>query len=832
MNILQLVITSIMILVLMVANVSAGTTRTIDELHDMRETFIENFRQHGQRDENKAKQIESDLQQLIKVSEGKVKVRALFELATIQRINNKFESAIKNFEFAVKSNKAARDTELGFNIWLGIARSHAYGTRDHGAAAKAFTHAVKTAGDNPTDKQQYEMADYSSQLQSGRGELEPALLNALEAIELSRNDSELFYAYLDTGDVLQKFAESCDYRKIIDAKTFSEEDEWGACKRAVASAESYYEKARLTANKLGWHFLEKESRGFISRLKPRLFLIDSKASFEKIGSMGIFNAQDEADVLVNDNFFAGGSELGSELPISGLINEVVPKEHDDPRSNYLRGIKSDLSGNSAEALEFFTRAANMLNTERSSMFDVRRRGAVIENRPELYRDLGLRLLAFGQQHEAFSVFETIRSRGLDIVASALTKNQFTGPELIQLAKVVQLDSLISARQNLLVETTIASMEQKQTLVRVNELKRLKEQFKELHDQKKTKSILAKLAAVEFSAPGLEQLRKKANTENVPVILYWVTHTNVLVWVVSSDKVEVKTVFLPEVALVDKVRKLVDSLQSAQKEFDRTSAKELYAYLLAPFMEYLNAENIIVIPQGPLVGLPFEVLIDAKTDKYLMQSKVVSYAPNAAFAIKMLDNTYATPNQLTAIYDESVNIRTGEIGKITNIPGIEVKALSTKKMGEDELLQNLSSSRNVHVLLHGSFNNDDPLQSSITLAESAHSRQHITAAQLLSVVWRNTHLAVFSSCEGANLKTRISNEIFGIAWTLLAGGVQNIVLSRWEVNEVSNAFLMGQFYKHLSGGVKPSVALNRSVRDMLVNKYQHPYYWAAPQVFGQ
>jgi tetratricopeptide (TPR) repeat protein len=282
---------------------------TIDQLKAAREEYIENFRIHGERDMEKAKAIENRLKTLEKSSEGKLLAQTLFELATIQRIDNQFETAIGNYERAAVVAKENLDTDIEFDAWMGIARSHAYGTRNHGAATAVFERAVASAGNTPTQKQRYDMADYSSQLQAGRGELESALLNALEATKLAQDDSQRFYAYLDTGDVLQKFAESCDYRKIVDAKTNSENDLWGACKRAVGAARAYYEKARITANKLGWVFLEKESQGFINRLDTRLSLINQKAKFEQFGQASVFNAQHVGKLTTPGVFISEASKL-------------------------------------------------------------------------------------------------------------------------------------------------------------------------------------------------------------------------------------------------------------------------------------------------------------------------------------------------------------------------------------------------------------------------------------------------------------------------------------------------------------------------------------------
>ena len=163
----------------------AQPLESLENLRDARMSYINNFRATGLPDTAKAKQIENQLKFLINSSKEETFGELLFELATIQRITNRFGEAIETFEQAAKTASKHNNSKLLFDIYLGIARSHAYNTRNHGAAFTAFNHAVTIAGDNPSEKQKYEMADYASQIQAGFGDLDSALLNALEAIRLA-----------------------------------------------------------------------------------------------------------------------------------------------------------------------------------------------------------------------------------------------------------------------------------------------------------------------------------------------------------------------------------------------------------------------------------------------------------------------------------------------------------------------------------------------------------------------------------------------------------------------------------------------------------------------
>jgi len=816
---------------------NANSLETLEQLRDARNAYIEHFRRTGMPEAGKAEKIETQLKAIVEQSRGEHWAKALFELATIQRLTQRFEEAIGNFERAAKIAGDLKNRDLLFDAYLGIARCHAYGTRNHGAAAAAFDHAVASVGDDPSAKQRYQISDYASQIQAYRGELDSALINGLEAIRFALDDADSFYALLDTGDVLQKFAESCDYRKLIDAETINDEDSWGACRRAVGTAKEYYIKAQKAAQRLGWRFLEKQTEGFIERLGMRLLLIDQKASFEKIGQTGVFKTQDVRDVLVNENFEAGASTLSDSLFLGAIIDEVAPESRaHDPRSIYLRGLKADLDGQPEQALAYFQQAARLLREERSSLFEPRRRGTVVENRIEIVRDLGLRLLSFNQLEDAFTAFESVRSFGLSNLAAALEDIQISDAERQSLADLVQLESQASAIQNLLVESTIAGIESSRSSQRLKEIDRIRKQHRKLLLQPKTQGVIEKLSSVKPALPTLYELQQAVGAAGIPVLLFWVTHTNVIAWVISPEDLEVKAVFLPEVAVIDKVKKITTSIRN--KKFDNTSARELHTYLIKPFSKQFTRKQILVIPQGPLLSLPFEVLIDPETGRFLAEDVAVSYAPNAAFALRVLKNPLPAVSKILAVYDEHIENQTKEISRIAKLSYLQINAREASNLTESEVSNLLGQAENVHVLFHGEYNSEDPLQSTITLSSNPMSSLNregrtITAAELLAIDWRDTDLAVFSSCEGAVVQTRISNEMFGISWALLAGGVDHVVLSRWRVNAQSNADWMETFYMFFaSGSASPTLAVAEAMRTMIKSGQRDPFYWAGPQVFGR
>ena len=160
---------------------------------------------------------------------------------------------------------------------------------------------------------------------------------------------------------------------------------------------------------------------------------------------------------------------------------------------------------------------------------------------------------------------------------------------------------------------------------------------------------------------------------------------------------------------------------------------------------------------------------------------------------------------------------------------------SNKLTASGVLDKLGEHHAVHVLLHGTYSERDPLQSYIVLNNSELSVEdnRVTASELVAVDWADTRLAVFSSCEGGRVDTRISNEVHGLSWAPMIGGVDTVVVSRWRVESTSNAEWMETFYDTLSASeISPAAASATAMRGMIASNRHHPFYWAGPQLFGK
>jgi hypothetical protein len=75
----------------------------------------------------------------------------------------------------------------------------------------------------------------------------------------------------------------------------------------------------------------------------------------------------------------------------------------------------------------------------------------------------------------------------------------------------------------------------------------------------------------------------------------------------------------------------------------------------------------------------------------------------------------------------------------------------------------------------------------------------------------------------------------LARGFLFAGIPSIVMTLWEVEDVSGAEIMIDFYQQLNDGLSPDEALRQAKLSYLENSdplQSHPYFWAAYVQIGK
>jgi tetratricopeptide (TPR) repeat protein len=139
-----------------------------------------------------------------------------------------------------------------------------------------------------------------------------------------------------------------------------------------------------------------------------------------------------------------------------------------------------------------------------------------------------------------------------------------------------------------------------------------------------------------------------------------------------------------------------------------------------------------------------------------------------------------------------------------------------------LRDGFSAAALVHVAAHARFDAEDPLQSSIQLADGELKARHLIGA------WNTADLVVLSACESGSGTSVVGGEVLGLATALLRSGVRSVIASLWPVDDAATAYLMRHFYAALAGeGPTSAPRALASAMTAVRNEpgWEPPYYWA-------
>ena len=252
---------------------------------------------------------------------------------------------------------------------------------------------------------------------------------------------------------------------------------------------------------------------------------------------------------------------------------------------------------------------------------------------------------------------------------------------------------------------------------------------------------------------------------------------------------------------------------------------LYDLLLRPIEDRIGKRRLVVVPHRVLHYVPFHALYDGLS--YTIERREVCCVPSVA----VLHHCLVAPRQqlqratLLGVFDER-NPRVRE----------EVLALAPLFPEAIALLDDQASraalsdySVNVHILhlaCHGNFRLDNPLFSSLQLADG-----WLTVRDVYKLDLTSCELVTLSACETGVNALAPGDEWIGLARGFFSAGASSLLVSQWVVDDEATAVLMIDFYSRLKAGDGPAAALRYAQCQLLKDK-PHPYFWAPFVILGR
>jgi CHAT domain-containing protein len=148
-----------------------------------------------------------------------------------------------------------------------------------------------------------------------------------------------------------------------------------------------------------------------------------------------------------------------------------------------------------------------------------------------------------------------------------------------------------------------------------------------------------------------------------------------------------------------------------------------------------------------------------------------------------------------------------------------------------LQQQLTRHRLFHFAGHGVANGGN---GALVLAgEPLVGTRLITAAEIGELDLRVLRLATLAACSSAAGEDRGAVNVESLVQAFLDAGTGQVLAGRWSVDSHATSRVMQRFYQRLKDGATPAAALRDAALGVAGDpREQHPYYWAAFQVFGR
>jgi CHAT domain-containing protein len=114
---------------------------------------------------------------------------------------------------------------------------------------------------------------------------------------------------------------------------------------------------------------------------------------------------------------------------------------------------------------------------------------------------------------------------------------------------------------------------------------------------------------------------------------------------------------------------------------------------------------------------------------------------------------------------------------------------------------------LHFACHGHFEPYQPLKSRIELAKNG-ADDSVTAEEIFGLEL-HADLVVLSACESGANERRPGDELIGFTRALIYAGTPSVLVTLWQVDDLSSLMLMDKFYAELAQGLNKAQALQQA-----------------------
>ena len=272
---------------------------------------------------------------------------------------------------------------------------------------------------------------------------------------------------------------------------------------------------------------------------------------------------------------------------------------------------------------------------------------------------------------------------------------------------------------------------------------------------------------------------------------------------------------------------------------------LYSYVIAPILDLIDGDELIIVPDGPLWLAPFAALLNPFS-KYLCESFKVRLIPSLT-SLKIIAHCpkFHSSSGALIVGDPDVSEVTNSHGdQLEQLPFARQEAqmigqilntapLTGKLATKCEVLKQISSVAVVHIAAHGRMETGE-----IALSPNPERKSQIPAEEdfmltmtdVMNVKLR-AKLVVLSCCHSGRGEIKAEG-VVGIARAFMGAGARSVLVSLWAIDDEATLEFMKNFYHNLVKGRSASESLNHAMKCLRESeKFSDVKYWAPFTLIG-
>ncbi len=526
-----------------------------------------------------------------------------------------------------------------------------------------------------------------------------------------------------------------------------------------------------------------------------------------------------------------GNFSAAETLLEKTFDDAIAQENGQiaQTSQISLGKLANAENNYLRAEKHFKKAVELIETLRSPLPAEEFRMAFLADKLFPYQELAKICLRENRIAEAFNYVQSSRSRSLAENLGFEPKVEFADKKSLKLQN--ELEDLreelnwFYSRLNRANELEIDSLQ--------TEIQKREREFAQIYRKLNARS---ENSLQNHNLFDLKKLQKQLGKDKL-LIEFVGFDGEISAFVITDSQIK----FVANIAVEDEIASLLEGLQfqfgalrygaknlgnftvELKKRAD-IYLQKLYDKLLKPFENDLEKRNLIVVPFRSLHYVPFQALHNGKS--YVVENREVSFAPSASVLQFCLGKPPRKVENalLIGFADEKIPLVNSEIKIIGEIFKNNV-SLTNQNANFANFKKNAANFDILHIACHGQFRRDNPMFSSLQLADGLITVRDACAMKL------NAKIVTLSACETGLNSVFAGDELLGLSRGFLSAGASSMLLSLWTVNDEATGELMQNFYTELKKGKSGAESL-RTAQCKFIKRGLHPYFWSPFVLIGK